>query len=74
MVCSNCNTEAAITNGVNVLKDGKLFYRMTFSCRNKGCCRFAQDVGTHAVEVPLVVENTEEETPAENEETEEVSE
>lgn len=56
MQCPKCKIEAIITKSENVIRDGKLFRRMTFTCRNKQCSNHNMEVGTQEVELPVVNE------------------
>lgn len=54
MKCPKCDIEAHITSSKNVMKDGKLFRRMEFSCRNKQCPDYEKVIATD--DVPLEYE------------------
>ena len=58
MKCPKCDIEARITSSKNVMKDGKLFRRMEFSCRNKQCANYEKVIATD--DVPLEYEIVEE--------------
>ncbi len=56
MLCPKCKTEAKIQKAVNVIKDGKLYRRLHFVCRDKNCTEYEKEVGTEETELPVVKE------------------
>lgn len=56
MLCPKCNTEAKISKALNVIKDGKLFRRMHFACRNKDCANYNKEIGTEDKELEVIKE------------------
>ena len=48
MLCPECNIEARITKVKKVFKtsEQKMFRYITYSCENKKCPNFKQEVGT----------------------------
>lgn len=65
MKCPLCNTEERIVSNKNILKGGKLYRRMVFSCLNTSCDNFNKEL--HKEDVELEVENIDEEAEAEAE-------
>lgn len=53
MKCPLCNTEERIIANKNILKGGKLFRRMIFSCLNKGCANYNKHLETKDVELEV---------------------
>lgn len=54
MKCPLCQTEERITSSKNILKEQKLFRRLTYSCQNKNCPNFDKEL--HKEEIELEVE------------------
>lgn len=75
MLCPKCNIEARISNKAYVMKNGKLFIRYEYSCRNKNCARYEKPIGEEDEEIKNVIfeEPTAEEPPKEVEESAEES-
>lgn len=57
MVCPLCNTEAKINKATNVFKNGKLFRKQTFVCRNKSCKNYEKELDSLLTELPFVEES-----------------
>ena len=56
MKCPKCEVEMRISKSQNVLKDNKLFRRLTFMCRNKECENYNKEVKTEELELDFVEE------------------
>ena len=56
MKCPLCNTETRINKSVNVIKDAKLYRKMTYVCRNLGCSKYGEEVGTEYHELDVTFE------------------
>lgn len=53
MKCPLCEIEAQIIKSAYVIKDGKLFRKMVYSCRNKECSNFEKEIHKEYVELPV---------------------
>lgn len=73
MLCPECNIEARISNRMYVMKNGKLFIRYEYSCRNKGCTRFDKPIGEEDDEVKNLIIEDEPEEPTDETPQEEVT-
>ena len=60
MVCPLCKTEARIERATNVMKGGKLYRKIVYTCRNKKCENFDKEVGTQLIELPFEKEDADE--------------
>lgn len=53
MLCKECNIAMSISKGENVLKDDKLYRKLTFKCTNPKCENYNKETETvyHEMEV-----------------------
>lgn len=56
MKCKQCNTEAKIENTRNIIKDGKLFCRMIYVCRDAQCPNYGKEVDKQDIELEVTIE------------------
>ena len=57
MKCPKCDIEAKITSSKLVIKDGKPYQRMEYSCRNKQCSNYNKVFETKDVPLDYITED-----------------
>lgn len=56
MECKECKNTLSINKAENVLKDNKLYRKLTFKCRNPNCINYEKEVESVYNELEVIKE------------------